>query len=806
MFPWKLTSISLFSLLLSISTGCEDLDGALGSGGNNRDNRSSDVCSRSNRTSGDCEPYEAESRTGQSGCKVATNHSGYQGSGFIDFGGNGTWIEWNTITAPIAGEYTLTFRYANGGAGNRQAAIIVGGRKQVNVPFAKTGGWKNWRTATTKVALAQGNNTIRVQANTGSGGPNLDNMLVVGEGLVQDDCPDDPNKSEPGLCGCGVPEGSCGGGGNIALGKPTRQSSIAHRGESSRAVDGNTSGRWGDGSITHTDHTAAPWWRVDLGEAYRVDKVTLFNRTDCCSERLSDFHLDLLDQNDNVLATRDYPGRAGVKTDIPISAAGVYAVRVQLRGTSYLSLAEVQVSGSQDTGGTGMCAEAGENRTASLSCSIGEKITSIDFASYGLPTGTCDGGFQTGTCHASSTKSQVELSCLGKQSCTVTASNGKFGDPCAGKHKRIAITYRCSGGGNGDLCPGDPSKTAPGICGCGAPDTDSDGDGTPDCKDLCPSDPQKIVPGLCGCNVSDDSCDHLTVDRHNGAELRVGVYNVLRSSIFPKDNGDFGGKRARIEGFERVANAVDADIWAMQELMYGSSDQPGRSPNGLRRYMEKITGGTWYVTHHPDYQEFIFSRYPIDASGTPGRRIAWALIDVNDDNRRDNDVLVVSVHFMKDNHGQECANFVRDVIAGKNSKIPRDVTILVVGDFNNKPGDPRHVAIRSAIGVDDLRPVWLGTERDKKTTFTYGGINYSGGSFRAPSGGNPIDFIFPRVSNAYSVSKHFILSTLILDQSVLDDAGLERMDVAVDPAQAVSEGTRVHCDHFPLFVDLKPTR
>jgi hypothetical protein len=33
----------------------------------------------------------------------------------------------------------------------------------------------------------------------------------------------------------------------------------------------------------------------------------------------------------------------------------------------------------------------------------------------------------------------------------------------------------------GDLCPGDGSKLEPGACGCGAPDTDGDFDGNPDC-------------------------------------------------------------------------------------------------------------------------------------------------------------------------------------------------------------------------------------------------------------------------------------------------------------------------------------
>jgi spore coat protein A len=38
-----------------------------------------------------------------------------------------------------------------------------------------------------------------------------------------------------------------------------------------------------------------------------------------------------------------------------------------------------------------------------------------------------------------------------------------------------------------DLCPSDPAKVDPGICGCGVLDTDGDGDGTPDCHDNCPN-------------------------------------------------------------------------------------------------------------------------------------------------------------------------------------------------------------------------------------------------------------------------------------------------------------------------------
>ena len=58
-----------------------------------------------------------------------------------------------------------------------------------------------------------------------------------------------------------------------------------------------------------------------------------------------------------------------------------------------------------------------------------------------------------------------------------------------------------------DLCPEDPAKDAPGMCGCGVPDTDTDGDGTPDCQDQCTLDATKIVGGICGCGVSDLDTD-----------------------------------------------------------------------------------------------------------------------------------------------------------------------------------------------------------------------------------------------------------------------------------------------------------
>jgi len=58
-----------------------------------------------------------------------------------------------------------------------------------------------------------------------------------------------------------------------------------------------------------------------------------------------------------------------------------------------------------------------------------------------------------------------------------------------------------------DDCPQDPAKTAPGVCGCGVSDLDSDGDGMRDCQEECDQDPNKTAPGQCGCGLPDVDSD-----------------------------------------------------------------------------------------------------------------------------------------------------------------------------------------------------------------------------------------------------------------------------------------------------------
>jgi len=59
-----------------------------------------------------------------------------------------------------------------------------------------------------------------------------------------------------------------------------------------------------------------------------------------------------------------------------------------------------------------------------------------------------------------------------------------------------------------DGCINDPNKVTPGICGCGVADIDSDNDGTLDCNDQCPNDPDKITEGYCGCGLAETDGDN----------------------------------------------------------------------------------------------------------------------------------------------------------------------------------------------------------------------------------------------------------------------------------------------------------
>lgn len=143
---------------------------------------------------------------------------------------------------------------------------------------------------------------------------------------------------------------------NVALstmGGIATQSSTEHGGIAQHAIDGDTNQIWEydttkKNTLTHTETENNPWWEVQLNAAYSIYQVNVYNREDCCDERILDFVLKI------------YNGEAMIYdssiTDPEVSktSAAMYTfyipgligdkVRIEIpRGPATLTVAEVEV-------------------------------------------------------------------------------------------------------------------------------------------------------------------------------------------------------------------------------------------------------------------------------------------------------------------------------------------------------------------------------------------------------------------------------------------------------------------------------
>lgn len=144
---------------------------------------------------------------------------------------------------------------------------------------------------------------------------------------------------------------------NVALDGTASQSSTLTwegvTGYASNAIDGNTTPNWDfssdtNNSISHTTNSEdMAWWQVELDQTYAIEELDIWNRAEYGS-RLDDFNISIIDSgtSSTVWSSLNNTTFSGtLHVDLGSSVVGD-TVRIQLNGTNYLHLAEVEVWGT----------------------------------------------------------------------------------------------------------------------------------------------------------------------------------------------------------------------------------------------------------------------------------------------------------------------------------------------------------------------------------------------------------------------------------------------------------------------------
>ncbi|XP_048039540.1 fucolectin-4-like [Megalobrama amblycephala] len=140
--------------------------------------------------------------------------------------------------------------------------------------------------------------------------------------------------------------------GNVAMGSSATQSSTHTSWSAKKAVDG-IKNSWT--SCSSTGYVTNPYWRLDLLKIYRVHRVVVTNRIDCCPEQTTGAEIRIgnslkNDGNDNPVCT--------VISSIPIGASSTFScggmvgryVNLIIPGEwKSLTLCEVEVYGRGTT-------------------------------------------------------------------------------------------------------------------------------------------------------------------------------------------------------------------------------------------------------------------------------------------------------------------------------------------------------------------------------------------------------------------------------------------------------------------------
>ena len=279
----------------------------------------------------------------------------------------------------------------------------------------------------------------------------------------------------------------------------------------------------------------------------------------------------------------------------------------------------------------------------------------------------------------------------------------------------------------------------------------------------------------------------ITIERLNESDLRVVSYNTLSEGILDSDRQDH---------FKRILQTIDPDIIALQE--HSDWDE-------IHDIIQSwFPQEQWYASW--TYRDLvILSRFQIihDANIISSERTMAALLDTEDELGKN--LLIFNSHLSccdndegRQEQVDEFSSVWRNWVQNGNGpfEIEYGTPFIHLGDFNYvgynqqvetiKTGD---IINENDFGVDFL-PDWDSTaiidlfsrQTHKRMGYTW---RNDGSSF------NPgkLDYIFYSDASI-DTGKHYILNTLAIDQTALDNYNLQ-----LDDTQEAS-------DHLPLVFDI----
>jgi hypothetical protein len=123
--------------------------------------------------------YEAEASSTIYLGSIKTELFPYVGDGYVELSAEGGYVEWDAISVPAAGDYTLIVKYSNASGAERPCEVSVNGETMGTVSFASQFDNPHYYwNARIPVTLREGRNALRLTAITSAGGPNIDNIAV----------------------------------------------------------------------------------------------------------------------------------------------------------------------------------------------------------------------------------------------------------------------------------------------------------------------------------------------------------------------------------------------------------------------------------------------------------------------------------------------------------------------------------------------------------------------------------------------------------------------------------------------------